>query len=338
MATVREIASIEPIKGADRIELAHIDGWQVIVAKNKFKSGDRVVYAEIDSAIPVGGKLDSDGTLAERGTKTINGAEYHVLKTIKLRGALSQGLVFEYGVLDGVEHDLGDDVSEELGIFKYDPFDAQVEKKQKNQPADPNIIGPFPYFLRKTDSERVQNLGEVIPAIHAHNWVLTEKVDGQSITLINDGRNVRVCSRNYELAEHPAKDWALANGFLDHIPDGCSVQGEWAGPGINGNTLGLEEPRLFVFALLNDAELIDWRMNPWTLRFSVPILEVVQGATLGSVEDIINRADGLESTIIPGKLAEGIVFHEAESRPLIELGSRTTFKAISNKWLLKAAK
>lgn len=46
------IDKIESILGYDRIELAHIDGWTVVVGKGEFKAGDIAIYFEIDSKLP----------------------------------------------------------------------------------------------------------------------------------------------------------------------------------------------------------------------------------------------------------------------------------------------
>jgi RNA ligase (TIGR02306 family) len=54
LATIRKIAELRPIEGADKIELAIVDGWQVVVAKDvEHKVGNKVVYCEIDSFLPI---------------------------------------------------------------------------------------------------------------------------------------------------------------------------------------------------------------------------------------------------------------------------------------------
>lgn len=347
MATVRTIDDIQPIPGADRIEVAKLGGWQSIVTKNKYKVGEKVVYAEIDSAIPLNETIDSDGSLAKRGSKTLDGVEYHILKTVKLRGTISQGLVFPLSVLGEYAEaaEVGDDVSEILGIIKYDPFEPKwiirggtgQDKLAKLKERDKNIIGSFPTeFARKTDSERVQNLTNCFSELKKHNWVATEKIDGQSITLINDGGKVRVATRNWEVENHPAKDWAIANGFLRFIPEGWAVQGEWAGPKVQNNRLGLSANRLFVFSLWKDGQLTDWRMNQWTVKYSVPIIGVLTGGELQNVDSLIQETDGMKTLLsgTPGVEAEGIVFHENDGRVLECLGLRSTFKVINNSFLL----
>ena len=52
LATIREIKSIKPIEGADRIVCAIVDGWECVVKKDEFKEGEKIIYIEIDSIVP----------------------------------------------------------------------------------------------------------------------------------------------------------------------------------------------------------------------------------------------------------------------------------------------
>lgn len=343
MATIRRIKTIEPIPGADRIEKAIVDGWHVVVGKGIHNEGDEVIFCEIDSAIPVDNpRLDPDGSLAKRGTKTIDGKKYHVLKTARLRKVYSQGLIlpldralpFWYRVAH--TFGIGFDVDKALGIFKYDPADFARNIGPKGLPANPNIIGPFPVsYARKSDSERVQNLGKWWEAIQAvPEWEVTEKIDGQSVTLISDRGAIRVASRNYEVAEHAAKDWAERNGFLDTVSDGWAIQGEWAGPGVQGNSLDLSENRFFAFdAFLNGKPESRAFWPDWALDNSIP---VINNETVSKTPDeLLEHYDGIKSAINPKRLAEGVVYRTVDNSGVDALGGRSTFKVISNKWLMK---
>jgi hypothetical protein len=150
LATIRRIKEINPIEGADAIELAVVDGWQVVVAKNVgHQVGDLVVYCEIDSFLPIESEFEF---LRKSSYKKMGDQEGFRLKTIKLRGQISQGLILPYSVIPIAQFataaDLpeGMDVSEMLGIVKYEPpIPAHLAGKVK---------GSFPSFLRKTDEER----------------------------------------------------------------------------------------------------------------------------------------------------------------------------------------
>lgn len=176
LATIRRIDEIRPIPEADAIECAVVGGWTVVVRKGEFKVGDLAIYIEIDSWVP--------HTIAPFLSKGHEPREYEGvigerLKTAKLRGQISQGLLLpveqEYihdeddvdyeelafiiskpgklneatGIVESstfIRVSEGQDVSEFLGIIKWDaPIPAQLAGQVK---------GNFPGFIRKTDQER----------------------------------------------------------------------------------------------------------------------------------------------------------------------------------------
>lgn len=130
LASIREISAIHPIPGADRIEVAQVDGWECVVQKGEFQVGQHIVYVEVDSIVP---DVPEFEFLRPRKFR---------VRTIKLRGQVSQGLVLPLSILpDGAPCDLGDDVTEVLHITKYDP-EAQQEAmltKQPKQPTNPIV-------------------------------------------------------------------------------------------------------------------------------------------------------------------------------------------------------
>ena len=141
LVTHRVIKDIIPIEGADLIELAIVDGWQCVVKKGEFKVGDTGVYFEVDSFLPIKPEYEF---LRKGGYKVVEGlGEGFRIRTIKLKGKLSQGLLLP---LEG-EPQFDVDLSEAYGVRKYEkPIPAQLQGKVK---------GNFPDFLRKTDQERV---------------------------------------------------------------------------------------------------------------------------------------------------------------------------------------
>lgn len=167
LATVRQIADIRPIEGADKIVVAQVDGWECVIQKDEFNIGDKVVYVEVDSIMPEKPEYEF---LRKRKFR---------VKTIKLRGQISQGLVLPMSVLpNGRTYELDDDVTDVLGVKKYDP---QAEQEQallaaKNKKKHgklfgfmcrfawfrklalgPKKNGGFPDWIVKTDEERIQN-------------------------------------------------------------------------------------------------------------------------------------------------------------------------------------
>ena len=176
LASIRKISDIQIIPGADMIELAIVDGWKVVVAKNVgHKVGDMVVYCEIDSFLPI--KEEFEFLQKSSYKKMSDGTEGFRLRTIKLKGQVSQGLILPLKDLQLPNKDLlevGMDVTNLLGISKYEPpIPAELSGKVK---------GLFPSFLRKTDEERIQNLSDEYENLKQHKFYVTEKLDGSSAT------------------------------------------------------------------------------------------------------------------------------------------------------------
>ena len=161
LATIRKVADVEPIPGADSIECLTVDGWKLVSGKDNFKVGDLCIYFEIDSFLPVREEFEF---LRKNGFKsTKNLGDGFRLKTIRLRGQISQGLSLPladffsqdkkgwYYISEGenLYIDEGSDVTEYLGVKKYEkPIPANMMGRAK---------GNFPIFIHKTDQERLQN-------------------------------------------------------------------------------------------------------------------------------------------------------------------------------------
>lgn len=216
------VDSLSAIKKADFVELAHVGGWQCVVKKDEFKPGDRVMYVEIDSLLPI--SQPAFAFLAERteGLKTIDGIVYSRIRTIKLRGELSQGLILPLPEKFQAEK-VGTNLTNKLDVRKWEEIilnssglDARLNGSGKTwfehliklvagKPA-PSQFSPWPTTLSKSEQERVQNVGNHF-AEAANNGELFEetvKLDGQSMTVfdvaIGGERVSGVCSRNYELS------------------------------------------------------------------------------------------------------------------------------------------
>lgn len=341
LATVGTIEKIAPIKDADAIVLATVRGWNVVVKKNEFTVGDRVVFFEVDSALPVSDERFA--FLAPRGVKKdVEGNEYHVLKTAKLRGVYSQGLVLplemfltdilagkDNGFVRGVVFEDGMNVTNEINVMKYEePLPV----------GHGDAAGRFlTEYARKTDSERVQNLADVYDSITKIDWIATEKIDGTSCTVVRDRLGlIRVMSRNFEVNDGDNVYWNIVHKFseiFDQLQNGEGFQLEIAGYGVQGNKLQLSDVRPFIFDMVRDGVMVP--RDQWselTLRYAVPVLDYVFPAT---VEEMIESVDGMRSVVNPKVNAEGIVFHTADGGVVPEVGNRNTFKVINNKFIMK---
>jgi RNA ligase (TIGR02306 family) len=237
LASIQKILAVEPIPNADKIEVATVLGWKVVVGKDQFKVGDKVVYIEIDSVLPDWPEF----------TEIRKKSRY--LKTIRLRGQISQGLCMPMSILDGrrYENDTrenpaydfseGQDVTDLLKIIKYEP----------TLPAcllGGDIAGPFPTFIPKTDETRIQSVPSVLQRHADKIFYATEKIDGSSCTIYHRDGHIGVCGRNYEFKDTTDNAYmqaAISTGAIDlmkYMRDqktNIALQGELIGPGVNGS-------------------------------------------------------------------------------------------------------
>ena len=336
LATVRRIKEILPIEGADRIELAVVDGWKVVVAKDvQHKVGDLVIYCEIDSFLPIREEFEF---LRKSSYKKMGDQEGFRLRTAKMKGQISQGLILPIFVLNPPDTNIyvqpfeGLDVTEMLDIVKYEPpIPANLAGKVK---------GLFPSFLIKTDEERVQNIAVEYSALcfqSKHQFYVTEKLDGSSATFYINNGEFGVCSRNLELLETENNSfWKVARELkleenLRALEKNICLQGELIGEGIQGNPYGIKGQTIRFFSVyqidsrtrlgIKDLEDICFMIGLQT----VPILES-NFLLPNTIEEMLQYAEG-KSALNPKTEREGVVVRS--------LDGTISFKAISNKFLLK---
>lgn len=230
LARIVQIAEIRPVPKADRLEIAVVDGWEVVVQKGLYKVGDIAVYFEIDSSIPMDHPiLDSFDKQYLKTTKDqITGKDYALIKSIRLRGALSQGLVIQAQHFPGsvlTQSDVGWDVTETLGVLKYitpaeaklyfaasegPPVDASNTKKllwKLRAWLTKGIIvdglQPFPAGHVRSEEERVQNIPQFYNQLvnDDEDVEASIKLDGESTTFYTDleSSGIGCAQRNYSL-------------------------------------------------------------------------------------------------------------------------------------------
>ena len=117
-----EIVDIIPHPKADRLEVAVIYGFQVIVQKDRYKVGDEVIYVPIDSILPQ--NIEDKLFPSESKIKLTK----HRIRQIKIRGLASQGMIIDpleiKEFVDTAHHQVEDDLAKELNITKYEPPQA----------------------------------------------------------------------------------------------------------------------------------------------------------------------------------------------------------------------
>jgi RNA ligase (TIGR02306 family) len=332
LASIQKIKEILPIDGADAIELAIVNGWKVVVAKNvEHKVGNLVVYCEIDSFLPI--KDEFEFLRKSSYKKLSDGKEGFRLKTIKLRGQISQGLILPLSSVQLPNKDLlteGMDVTTELDIIKYEPpIPAELEGKVK---------GLFPSFIPKTDEERIQNFSLDYDKWKElkGNFYVTEKLDGSSATFYYKDGEFGACSRNLELLETEGNTfWKVARMMdlenkMKSLGYNVSLQGELIGEGIQGNPYKIRGQKVFFFNVFNIdkyeyASSEEFRNTIKELDLdAVPIIET-NFSIPSTIDEIIQYADS-KSVLNQQFDREGVVIRS--------LDRKISFKVISNKFLL----
>lgn len=276
LASIQKIVKLEPITGADLIEKATVLGWELVVAKkDNFKVGDFCVYCEIDSILPDKSEFEF---LRERKFR---------IKTIKLKGQVSQGICFPLSILPKGKYIEGQDVTVLMDVKKYDP-QAEAEQRESDRLAsiDRNRMAKFlkryswfrrlvfkptkiqfPAFIKKTDEDRIQLFPNCCEDWKGVKFVATEKIDGQSATYFlipNPKRGLfgkkwlfGVCSRNFQLLKKDnssywsvAKQYDIENILKKHCERtrcGVIIQGEILGSKIQGNKYNISDYQFYVF-------------------------------------------------------------------------------------------
>jgi RNA ligase (TIGR02306 family) len=335
LASIRTIEAILPIEGADAIEVAKIGGWKVVTQKGIYKEGDVAIFCEIDSWIP-----HELAPFLSKGKepREFNGVKGERLRTIRLRGQLSQGLLLSLSSLENILSETwedGTDVTEFLGIQKWEmPVNAQLQGEAK---------GNFPSQIPKTDSERVQNLSaSLITGLYKNKerFEVTEKLEGSSMTCYLLDGVFGVCSRNIDLKETEGNTfWKVARREkieekmrveFEHF-EGVAIQGELIGPGIQGNYYNLPDHEFYVFDIFDcdEQEYLKSSERECIIEAidlkHVPVIKHSFALPFPSVDHLLEMAEG--SSELNDKITrEGIVFKL--------VNGSFSFKAVSNKYLM----
>jgi len=346
LASIQTVSETAPIPKADAIERLRVLGWWVVAKKGEYQPGDKVVYCEIDSLLPVVPEyeflrsncfkpaIEENGEIIQRSGFRI--------KTMKMRGQVSQGICFPVSVLpEGTSIEVGQDVTAEMGIIKYEP---PIPVGMGGR-----IKGEFPAFLPKTDEIRVQVLADALLPFVGTEFVMTEKLDGTSFTTFLHDGEFGICSRNQWLDETDSSNTLCRIASELKLPEKLhsireefgfapAIQGEVIGPGIQGNKYELSKTELYVFNLLNTEEyrLVDRSVQNQILEFAglhrVPEIGTI---TLDhSVDELVALSIGM-STLNSKVQREGIVFRPEREVTVSETNGRLSFKAINPKFLLK---
>jgi len=327
LATIQKIKSVDPIENADAIEKVSVLGWQCVAKKGEFKPGDMCLYCEIDSIMPDKPEFEF---LRPRKFR---------IKTIKLRGIISQGITLPLSYLKyDQEIYEGLDVTEIMGVTKYEPY----------LPPNMNgeIWGEKPWFVPKTDEFRIQSYPKIVEEFKDKEVYISTKVDGTSCSIYYNPdfeRKFGVCSRNLEIKEdETVAYWKVAHKYdlrdkLEQLNKPLVLQGEITGPGIQKNRLGLKEIDIYIFDI--------WFINERRYASMREMIDLCAQRGLKTVPiDTICRFNyNMEQLIemAKGKYAgtqknrEGMVIRPISPLKSTELQGRLSIKVLNNDYLLK---
>lgn len=355
LASIKKISEIYPIEGRDRIELAIIDGWSVIVKKDEFKVGGLCVYCEIDSLLPEKPEFEF-----------LRSKDFRI-KTMKMAGVISQGICFPLSILPDGKYKEGQDVTEILGVKKWERPDATDIKERKATKAKyPKWLmrfkffreliykrgkhreaKGFPSFIAKTDETRIQNAPQFLSM--DKQWVFTEKIDGQSGTFALVRHKPRfpwqkekfeyiVCSRNIRLYNKDSSSyWKVSDMY--HIEkvlkeligddEWIAIQGECIAPNVQGNKYKVNGPDLYVFNLIKPSGRVGSYeakkiIESVRMKF-VPIINNPFDTLPATVSEMLKFAHG--ESALGNTIREGIVCRT--------LDGKLSFKAVDPLFLIK---
>ena len=364
LVTIRKVSAILPIPNCDNIALAIIDGWSVIVKKTEFNVNDICLFFEIDSFIPVS---DTRFEFLKKTTE-FDGQTGYRLKTMKMKGVISQGLALPFSMFPELSPGL-EDYSDQLNVIKYD--NAAQEQMQRPGLKTGKPRGSFPSFIPKTDQERIQNLTHLWHTLPTDSqFEETLKLDGSSMTCYKTAYtptlwdkiksffgyklmnyHFGVCSRNLELApdanntitfDNQGKSseysqsnfWTAAKKYSieSKLPIGYAVQGELIGPKIQANHEKVSTLEYYVFDVFDISTglyLTPTKRREFCALHNIPHVPVTNTSFEPFQYSLQDLLEHVDGeSMNPGTISEGRVYKH--------LTSPLSFKCISNRYLLKS--
>jgi len=340
---------IEAHPNADTLEVACIGDYKAIVRKGDFGNGDHVAY------IPEGAVLPEE-LIAEMGlTGRLAGADKNRVKAVKLRGVLSQGLV--YPARKGWRK--GDDVSAELGIFKYEPvvpagfqgelmavggertihYDIENIKKYPRvfSDGDPVVMteklhGTFAMFAVMSKSQAIPEDGERL--IIASKGVAGRGLAFKPNAEANQNNIYVRTARALDLVNRVDKAFAGASQSV-------FLLGEIFGPGVQDLGYGLKQAEFRIFDCYvgnpgSGRFLNDMHLDQVCKDLNIPRVPVLYRGPYNML--VVNAWTNGKETISGSHVREGVVIRSAVERTNVEdlpCWGRAQLKSVSEGYLLR---
>lgn len=324
LASIQKITKLSPIPNADAIECADVLGWHVVVKKGEFRVGDLCVYCEVDSLLP------------DKPEYEFLRNKNFIIRTIRMRGQISQGICFPTKAIPelATATDLieGLDVTQWLGITEYE---KALPDKLLGE-----AIGYMPSYIHKTEEMRIQSYPNVL--IRNKNCIcyISEKVDGESITVWKKDGVLNVAGKkvNYKPSETNIY-WKVSNKLeLDKIiPNNLIFQGELIGPGTHRNRCKLIDNTIKWFSIcdLTNSQYLNYRAFSLIVKDlglqTVPIIND-HFELNHTVDQLVELSKGKSQ--LADIYREGIVIRALMETTDPDIG-RLSFKVLNPDYLLK---
>jgi RNA ligase (TIGR02306 family) len=338
LASVQIIERIDDIPGADKIGMAQILGWHVIVRKDEFHAGDKCVFFEVDAVLPPWSQF-----------AFLEKQNYRV-KVMKMRGVISQGLAMPFSTFPIIpapspelfdyklspDLPVGLDLTGILKVVKYEIPDEYSGTQSEG-------AGKFPGFIPQTDEIRLQTVPDVLKRHVGTEFYVTEKLDGSSFTGFKFNGQFSICSRARQVSLDPEKGGSYAKAALkyhlaENLPEGYAIQAEMVGPKIQKNKYGLSDVDLYVFSVfqIKVQKFLDYEnARQFAESIGLKFVPFLYSFTLDkeTVDDFVLVATG-PSKLNRERLREGIVVRSTKEDIDIETG-RLSFKVHSPEFALQ---
>lgn len=258
--SVERLERVIPHPNADRLEIAACVGmsFQFVVLKGKHKAGDEVLYFPVDALLP--------HEIVERLglTGRLSGPKQNRVKTAKLRGEISQGLVeFPEKLLGETWRDIPEEeLTERLGVTKYEPEPISCQN---------GTLRPLPDGVSVYDIEGADRFPEIIEELLEQRVLVSEKLEGSHFALTRkvDGE-ILVCQRRYSIepvdgGEHDFWRVAREQGLIDFVESlsqdfegqQVTLRGEFIGPKVQKNIYKLKKQAVYLFDVLVNGRYLD---------------------------------------------------------------------------------
>jgi len=386
MAYICEISNLEPIEGKDRIVLASFSNtnWRVIVQKDQFNIKDRCIYIETESILPLWPQFQ----FLEKRCFSVkyNGYKIKTMKMggVISEGICFTLKDFDN---KHINYCIDQDLTEQLQIRRVEDEVCQAPEVKKNWfinkfnwliwklfkikiKKQGFVFEDFPSYLIKTDETQAQSIPQLFERMKGKPVYGTLKLDGQSLTFANYKNIFTISTRNrtiYRAKINKAiktlnpgtsekfrskNNFAMIAAKYD-IPsrlfaNDFAVQGEFCGPGIQKNRMGLKDFEFYAFNLfdINKREYFSWKE---LIKFSnmqgykgpsIPMVTLIFWNTFeyNSIKELEEYASTLMYE--NGTPAEGVVIRSMNdgiymSQPHTKMHAMCSFKMINPKFKLK---